>query len=1153
MVAFILSAGRAVVRRLVNDWLMLTVLTVTVLAAMVQLAAAPMYSDAVTVGAMRRILADAPPEDTTIVADARVAPTHYPELDDAITATAEDAADATGSDITRRLESASSYDLDVESLVGTGGGGGDDIPIVMSLSAPIGIANEASLVDGEWPGDAGDDSSLTAAISQPAADELQIGVGDSLRLNDRQSGGQFAVEIVGVYRVTDPTAAFWLDDDLLTAGVSTSRTSKTVGPLVVVPSALLGGSEVVQPRRLVATWLVEPRLDRLTVGAVDDLRRSLDRLPARFDRLTEELTPDAAETTSALDVTSFLPKLLLDTSRSLAVTRSGLYAVVAQLALLAAFALVIGANLLIDTRRRETGLLEARGISRRQLVAFAAIEALVLVVPVALISPWVAAALLRLVARFGPLATIDLAVNASVGAEALLTVVVAAVFVILLLMWPSIRATTSITNPLSHHRRQRVRQLTQSLGVDIALLALTAVAFWQLRAIRSTPIGRLADRFSVDPVLVVTPALGLLTGAVMTLRIVPLMARVGERLATAGRSMIGALTGWQLARRPGGQARAAFLLVMAVSIGFFAASYAATWERSQADQADFQIGADLRVLPNRRTNDSIVDLHLTATHEQLEQVSASMALQRVTGPLPGSDRRGTFLLLDAAMAPDIVSLRPDSTARFDELMAELAAARPEVPGLEVPGEPDRLEFAFDVTEELIETDDRRAHNLLDWFDDDPAFSIEGEFLPPAFSGQVDVVVRDGRGLLHRLAAGRLESNVGTQILSIDLVERPTSDVVLRPSYPLSIVDLQVRLTAPLFVARNVTVDLDGVAAVDSSGESTGVSLSLPGDASWSTTTLTQGRSIGAPATALTSTEDGISLDLETAASDPFSTAQILFGARPGSWTVPASFPVVVSNQWLSTSRTDVGEEINLTTIRLLDDTAVVAGAVDVVPTVDPATDHPVIADLPTLQVIDYALGRPIRSADEYWLAADGPAADTALDALSATLTGAPFESVQVEGRQGRFISLTTDPAALATIGAFTIGFVVAAVFAVLAFVAVTTVSARERRNEFSLLRAFGLGPRQFVGWMTVEQLIMVLVGVVLGAAIGFGLSTTVLPLISVGQQGTAAVPPADPRYPPIEIAIVVLTPLVTLAVTTIVSAFRRERGSLGGRLREGTT
>lgn len=99
----------------------------------------------------------------------------------------------------------------------------------------------------------------------------------------------------------------------------------------------------------------------------------------------------------------------------------------------------------------------------------------------------------------------------------------------------------------------------------------------------------------VDPVLVAAPALCLLAGTVLILRLLPLAARLGERRAARGSGLALALAGWQLSRRPRRGAGAVLLLVLAVAMGMFAIGQGASWDRSQRDQADFAVGADLRV------------------------------------------------------------------------------------------------------------------------------------------------------------------------------------------------------------------------------------------------------------------------------------------------------------------------------------------------------------------------------------------------------------------------------------------------------------------------------------------------------------------------------------------------------------------------------
>ena len=96
------------------------------------------------------------------------------------------------------------------------------------------------------------------------------------------------------------------------------------------------------------------------------------------------------------------------------------------------------------------------------------------------------------------------------------------------------------------------------------------------------------------------PAIGLLAGAVLAIRIVPRLAELAERVLGRGRGLVPALGGRQVARRPLRYTRAALLLVLAAALGTFASAHAATWTTSQVDQAAFAAGADLRVEPPDR-------------------------------------------------------------------------------------------------------------------------------------------------------------------------------------------------------------------------------------------------------------------------------------------------------------------------------------------------------------------------------------------------------------------------------------------------------------------------------------------------------------------------------------------------------------------------
>ncbi|WP_133243325.1 hypothetical protein, partial [Streptomyces scopuliridis] len=92
--------------------------------------------------------------------------------------------------------------------------------------------------------------------------------------------------------------------------------------------------------------------------------------------------------------------------------------------------------------------------------------------------------------------------------------------------------------PASGMRRGRAAALPGSVraGADVGLLLIAAVAYWQLdQQTRTSGGGALSgDRegvLGVDPLMVMAPALALLAGTVLTLRLLPPAARLAERRA----------------------------------------------------------------------------------------------------------------------------------------------------------------------------------------------------------------------------------------------------------------------------------------------------------------------------------------------------------------------------------------------------------------------------------------------------------------------------------------------------------------------------------------------------------------------------------------------------------------------------------------------
>jgi hypothetical protein len=273
---------------------------------------------------------------------------------------------------------------------------------------------------------------------------------------------------------------------------------------------------------------------------------------------------------------------------------------------------------------------------------------------------------------------------------------------------------------------------------------------------------------------------------------------------------------------------------------------------------------------------------------------------------------------------------------------------------------------------------------------------------------------------------------------------------------------------------------------------------------------------------------------------------VVYAVRPES-TRPDRYPVGAISGWLEETGRRVGDVIALDTLGTGASQAAIAGAIEAFPGPQPVGGGPLlIADLATVQILRYTPGGTIGPVDEVWLEVAGDQ-----EAVVNTLIDAPFQSVLVLSRDDRFVDLSTDPVALGTIGALTIGFIAATVFAAVGFAVSAAVSARERVTEFGLLRALGLSPRQLGIWMAVEQGLLVMSGLALGTLVGWALTAVILPLISVTQQGATATPDVEIVYPWATVFTIQAGLIVVLAVIVAVMTVVLRRRGLGSLLRMG--
>ena len=280
-----------------------------------------------------------------------------------------------------------------------------------------------------------------------------------------------------------------------------------------------------------------------------------------------------------------LPAILADVDASLAEGAAGSGVVGAQLLVLAVYSLVFIAALVVERRRGSTAMLQARGATAFAQLRLVGLEAAILAVPAAGLGVLLGAAIIRLVSGVA-LPTAGGAAAPEITTAMLTVAGGTAVAAILGMAAPVVLNVGSVMRlRRSGIGRRGAAMLTRS-GLDLALVALASLALWQLRSARSSVRGSI-------PVDLAAPAMGLLAGAVLSVRLTPLFGRLLERAMAHGNAISGALAGRGIARNAEAYARPVLLLVAATAIAVYSVEFDRTWTTSQRDQVAHDVAADI--------------------------------------------------------------------------------------------------------------------------------------------------------------------------------------------------------------------------------------------------------------------------------------------------------------------------------------------------------------------------------------------------------------------------------------------------------------------------------------------------------------------------------------------------------------------------------
>jgi len=945
-------------------------------------------------------------------------------------------------------------------------------------AAPDRIRQMTTLVSGTWPTTpAATRTPLQGALPATAAALLHLQAGRLLELRDRSTGATARIRVTGIFRPRRGASSYRGLNLIGPSGVSAGGGFATYGPLIVAPQAFTG-------RQLTtggASWVAGPALGRIGGGFTE--------LAGRIRAMAANLTQSGRF--GGLQVTTGLPGLLDGLGANVVVARSLLVIGGLLLLVLVAGALTLASRVLAARREPESALLSARGGSRGQLVALNAAESLLLAAVAVVAGALLGGRLAALLASTGPLRADGLRINPDTAA-AWWAATATALVCVAITLGPALRPLSPEVARARRGRPAVVAALARA-GGDCALVVLAVLTGWQLR--RYSVLAS-SGGLGVDPVLAVAPALAVAAGTVVLLRLLPPLAKAGDRMAGNGRRLFGTLAVWEISRNPVRKTSVALLVVLGVATGTLALAQHESWQRSASDQAAFATGADVRVnLP------SPLPLSRAGAIAHTSGVTSAEPVSVAALPATGS----SLIVLDSRRAAATVLLRPDlSKLPPATLWRQLSPAAQ--PGIALPGSPARLRISASLG---------------------PASS----HIAPA---TVSLSIQDGSGVVYQVPAGTLAADGHGHDLVATLAPGGQA------SYPLRLLAISVGYQVPLTNPHG-----DATFTVTSAAGS-------PARAGGFAAPFATGTALRGWRTAVSAVlppnlyPSGASPSSGAWAAGPAGAQRLTFGPGYGEVTLPGAkvpepvqatvlltaagrttpvIPAIATQSYLDVSQATVGGVVRIPVNGVTIPMRIVASVAGF-PTAGPG--GALIADQATVQGILAAQAAPPLGVPQWWLATPAPGVSPGLPAGATVTSRARLAAALLADP----LSVVPQQALLAL--AFAAALLAAAGFAVSVIADAAAGSARA-----ALLSALGMSAAQQARLNCARELMLSVPAAAVGLLLGGLVARLLIPAVTLTTSATRPFPPVIVEFGWARAAVIAAVVAAVPAMVAAVSAARR--------------
>ncbi len=529
------------------------------------------------------------------------------------------------------------------------------------MSIAQGVALDESAASGEQ---------VDLWVHARLAGTIGVDVGDTIFLSLGSSEQSVPGRVAGVWQAADPKNAYWLTDP----------DQAFEEALVVRRADYIGRIEPILAIKVrAATWRVT--LDESQANPADGRNyvSALERAPVIINRFL----PGARVTSPALSLEKFVNRQTSLTTLLLGFNVPGLGFLL--------YFLVLTSAVIAYWQRREIAVLVSRGMGRLTVLNFTLTEATLLFIfglPLGLAFGIVLARLMGYVSSFltftdrAPLPVSWLGINWRL---ILLTMGI----VLLARLWASFGASReSVISQERENVRPQQGPFWYRYYLDLLLIIPTFYAYDQLS--KTGSLGQLIknrpeDIFQ-DPLLVLVPALFIVSFSLLAMRPFPLLMRLIDALVSRLPSLSLHMALRQLSRQSHTYINPLLLVIVSLALGVYTFSMAASLDQWLQDRIFYSIGADVTLEPFSET-EALANLPgadwipPTGDYAAVPGVAAATRVgdYRTEIYLPDGQVRGRFLAVDRSDFPKVAWFRSDlAPESLGGLMNRLALAGPNV-------------------------------------------------------------------------------------------------------------------------------------------------------------------------------------------------------------------------------------------------------------------------------------------------------------------------------------------------------------------------------------------------------------------------------------------------------------------------------------------